>query len=347
MRKIVVLVLVLAVIPFALFAGGKQEVSADDGLTFGFAGWTPKAESHLAIEIGMKNYAEKLGIKLLVNYCDEDTQKQIGVIDNYITQNVDAIIIVPADSKAVGEVVKKADAAGIPCYSVDRGIEGPIQFTVMSDNFMAGAQAGEELVKGLKKIYNEPKGTILELLGDMTADIAHERRNGFHSTVDQYPNITVIEKPTKWDPVTAGEVTQDVLSSEDIDAIYYASDYTGAGVIPVIESTGNMKKVDTAGHIYTCGIDGTTIMFNYIREKKVASTVNQPLTDFGLIVQIAYEQIVEGKEYKAGDTIESDAFWSPAVIEDSEYGLNLLLSTIPVDASNVDNPAYWANQVSR
>src|SRR5918997_697339 len=49
-----------------------------------------------------------------------DAQKQFDDINNYIAQQVDAIVAVPFDSTAICSAVEAATEANIPFYTIDR-----------------------------------------------------------------------------------------------------------------------------------------------------------------------------------------------------------------------------------
>ncbi|WP_340188944.1 substrate-binding domain-containing protein [Escherichia coli] len=51
---------------------------------------------------------------------NQDLNKQLSDVEDFITKKVDAIIISPVDSKGVQAAIIKADKAGIPVITVDR-----------------------------------------------------------------------------------------------------------------------------------------------------------------------------------------------------------------------------------
>jgi len=95
---------------------------------------------------------EAHGYSVIVNDAETDVNEQSKHIDNYIAQNVTAIVINPADRIAIGPAVKKANEAGIPvftcdlqCVSEDAKIAGHIG----TDNLGGGRLAGEAMVEAL------------------------------------------------------------------------------------------------------------------------------------------------------------------------------------------------------
>ena len=72
------------------------------------------------------------------------------MISNFISQNVDALLINPVDSDAIVTSIKAANNANIPVILIDRGSNGgEVLTTVASDNVEAGKMAAEFITKQL------------------------------------------------------------------------------------------------------------------------------------------------------------------------------------------------------
>ncbi len=320
-------------------------LAQEEEITVGYAAPWLRDVGQVTIYQGMFDGALAMGWKVVTTNADGDVQKQINDIDNLISMGVDAIVSVPQDSAAIVPAVEKCNELGIPFFTIDRSaLGGETTLTVLSDNYLAGKQAGERMVELLTEKYGEPKGKVLELQGDLTQNVAQLRGAGFEDVLAQYPDIELIARPTKWDPTVGGDVTEDVLTSDpDLDGIYFHSEYTGTGVIPALERLGRLKPVGDAEHILVVGIDGTPEALDWIREGKMDATAAQPLYDFGIVAALYIKDVLGGKAIEAGVVEEEDALWSPAEVREGEYGMEILLATTLVDQSNVDDPRLWGN----
>ena len=69
---------------------------------------------------------------------------------------------------------------------------------------------------------------------------------------------------------------------------------------------------------------------------------SQPIPDFGIIVNYI-EMELNGETIAPGEVVEEGALWSPARIEESDVGLQMLLATTSVTPDNVDDPRLWGN----
>jgi len=213
----------------------------------------------------------------------------------------------------------------------------------MSNNYQAGQQGAQCVVDRLTEKYGEPTGVVLEITGDLGTNVAQLRGNGFNDEMANYPDIEVITQPTDWLPETGADVVQSTLAAEpELDAVYWHSDFTGAGVIPAMEEIGFLKPIGEEGHIYVCGIDGDPASLDRIRAGSQDATVNQPMLDFGVLAEFV-NKYLDGEELSTGTYEQDGAMWSPAEIEDTEYGLTMLLGTL-VTQENVEDPTLWGNQ---
>jgi ABC-type sugar transport system substrate-binding protein len=304
----------------------------------------------VAIKWGAEEGARKHNWKYVTMVADGDVTKQISQMEDLITMRVNAIELCPVDSTAIVPGVEAANKAGIPVFCIDRtAFGGKIVLTVESDNYLAGRQCGEALVKLLEKKYGKPKGFVMEMQGALGTDVARLRGAGFDDVITKYPDIELKQVPCEWDPATANRAVTDTWTArKQIDGIYWHSDYTGKGVISALEALGIKKPIDDPDHIFLVGIDATPDMLKEIREGYYDCDVSQPLTDFGVVAANFIERYLNGEKLTAGMRIEEpDALWSPAVVKEGKYGLEAFLTTTPVTKENVDDARLWGNWAAK
>lgn len=321
----------------------NEEEGAADQFTIGYA--APElSPGQQAILQGMTNYAEQKGWRVLTANADSDAGTQANQIEQFIEDRVDAIVTVPVDSQTICETIADAQEAGIPFYTIDRATIGcRINMTVLADNFLAGRQSGQALVDLLTERYGEPRGTILELQGDLRQNVGQLRGGGFHSVVDQYDNIEVISRETQWQADLVAEHAQEVLSSTEVDAIYMHSDCVMVPVVlPILEELGQRLARDNEAHVFIAGVDGCAETLQAIRDGFVDQASSQPLTDFGIIADWI-EREVDGQQIMVEEVVQEGASWSPAQVQEGDFGWQLLLPTTSVTVDNVDGENLWGN----
>lgn len=294
---------------------------------------------------GLVSNAAAKGWAVTTANANFSAEAQANQIESFIALGADAIVTVPVDSSAICATVAQARDAGIPFYTIDRGTIGcEVNMTIQSDNYLAGQQAAEEMVRLLTEKYGEPRGVVLELQGDLGQNVAILRGGGFNDVIDQYPDIEVIQVPTEWQAERFSLAVLDNFGArDDIDGIYMHSDCVGTTVVmAALEQIGQLFPRGEEGHIFLTGVDGCPEALQAIRDGYSDQASSQPIPDFGIIVRWI-EIELEGGEITEGEIVEEGALWSPAVIEKTDSGFVANLATTSVTPENADNPALWGN----
>lgn len=345
LRKTIAIAASTALLIGALGAVPVQ--AQDDGVVIGYA--APNMdEGQLVIQQALVEAAEAKGWEVLTTTSGGDAQEQLNNINDYIALGVDAIVTVPDDSAGVCVAAQAAKDADIPFYTIDRSPSGcEINMTVLSDNFLAGRQAGDAVVAYLTEKNGEASGTVLEITGDMGQNVAQLRGGGFQEAVTANEGIDLITKLGDWDSATGVDIVRDVVAAEDVDAIYYHSDcvYT-PGTIQVLEELGKLVPAGEEGHIFIASVDACLQGLDAIRAGYADHASNQPLPDFGKLMVPYIEQELNGQAVEEGEVVEEGTLWSPARIAVGDTGPQLFLSTTPVNSDNVDDERLWGNIVA-
>ncbi|MBN1933278.1 MAG: sugar ABC transporter substrate-binding protein [Anaerolineae bacterium] len=318
---------------------------AEGSLTIGYN--SPALDgAQIAIMDGLLDQAQEKGWQVITTNSNRDSQVQASQIAYMLDQGVRAVVVVPDDSHKICESVAQAREAGVLFYTIDRApLDCEVNMAVLSDNRMAGRQAGEAMVELLTERYGRPQGVVLEIQGDLNQNVALERGAGFHEIVDQYPDIQVISRPTQWQASEFARAVEEVLSVRPLlDGICLHSDCVGVpAILPILDQMGCKVPRSQAGHIFITGVDGCAETLQAIRDGYVDQTSSQPFPDMGIIVDwIALE--LEGKTIEPGLVMREGMSWSPASVEYSATGWQLLLATMSVTADNVADTRLWGNR---
>src|SRR6516225_5898375 len=193
--------------------------------------------------------AEKLGAKVSVQSADASEERQISQIENLISRGVDVIVIVPFNSKTLGNVVAEAKKAGIKVVSYDRLIlDADIDAYISFDN----EKVGELQAKG---VYDaQPKGNYFLLGGAPTDNNAKMLREGqlkvLKPAIDR-GDIKVVGQQwvPEWSASTALRIMEDALTANNnkIDAVVASNDGTAGGAIQALSAQGLAGKVAISG----------------------------------------------------------------------------------------------------
>jgi erythritol transport system substrate-binding protein len=236
--------------------------------------------------------AKALGYKTSVASHDDDPNKQSELIDAAISRKAKAIILDNAGADATIGPVRKAKAAGIPVFLIDREINatGIATAQIVSNNSQGAQLGAQEFVKALGE-----KGKYVELVGKESDTNAGVRSKGYTDVLSQYPGLKrVARQSANWDQQEAFNKMETILQrNRNIDGVIAGNDTMALGVVAALKSAGLTKKVKVVG------FDGSPDVISAIKKDQVQATVLQPAALIAeMAVQQADEFIKNGKASK-------------------------------------------------
>jgi len=246
--------------------------------------------------VGAQAHAEKRGdYELLAVGMQNETdfESQINAVNNFITQGVDAIVIAPADSRAMVRPLKRAMEAGITVVNFDVALDAEAKEKqgvnlafVGPDNRQGAKMAGDALALALGA---GAKVVIIE--GNPGADNANERRLGFEDAVAEY-NLNLVDSRTAyWETEEANTVFANMLTANpDIQGVMAANDSMAIGVVQALEAASR-------DDILVVGFDNVPAAKALVDEGKLLATIDQFGTDMAAnAIDLAIEVVKGGPE---------------------------------------------------
>jgi ribose transport system substrate-binding protein len=103
---------------------------------------------YISLAEAMTAEAKAENLRLEIAIANQDLNKQLADVEDFITKGVDVIIISPVDSTGVKSAITKAQKAGMKVITVDvpaKGVE--VISRVGTDNYTGGIKAGELMAK--------------------------------------------------------------------------------------------------------------------------------------------------------------------------------------------------------
>jgi len=196
---------------------------------------------------------------------------QIQLIEKLIADGVDALVVVPIDSKALVPVVVKAVQAGIKVINIDIRLdeellsESGVELTYVGpDNFTAAFQVGEVLTSQLK-----PGSKIILIEGLQVAENAQQRKAGFMKAIQQGGMDLVSSAPGDWETVKAAVAFLKLFAANpDTDAVMCCNDAMALGVIQVLLEKG------LDGIIPVVGFDNDAAVQDYLKSGVLLATID-------------------------------------------------------------------------
>lgn len=287
---------------------------AYDGSTTAKIAYMPPATEfnyYQAIGAGIENLAAELGVEtfMLAPQSGSDIEGQMGMIQDVLTQDVDAIILSTHDEFAAAPLVQQAVDSGIAVIIVNSDIPN---FPTPVHGVVGYSQRRGTYKEGMYIIGmfgGEAKVGVLEGLPGYHST---ERIGGYLDAFADFPGMEVVASlPTEWNVETGNTAMMDLLQANpEIEVVVTANDYISIGAARAAEALG---REDVA----IFGNDGDTTGLEDIAAGVWDATVN---TTPYLMGQVALNVAMDclNKGYPGGWTE------TPTVIVDSTNVLNYL-----------------------
>lgn len=229
-------------------SGEKAEeaktADAEGGLTFGITYWI-ESDFFKTVADSITEAAEAEGNTTVVVDAQQDSTKQLQIVEDFIAQDVDAVFLNPVDKDAIEPALQKLSEAGIPVINFDSAVGNLdlVDAYVATDNIQAGELCAEAMVKDF------PEGGKIAVLNYPANSACVDREEGFLKGIEG-KGFEVVETFDAEGTVEKGQtITSDILQAHpDLDAIFSINDQSGMGAYAACMTSG----ADVA--IY--GVDG-------------------------------------------------------------------------------------------
>lgn len=206
--------------------------------TIGVSIQNREAQFYQDMENGMKSQAAKYGYTLIFVDANRDNSKQQSQVEDFISKKVDAIVLTPYDSQAIGSAIVEANKANIPVFTADianTSKQGVVVSHIASDNVQGGAQAGKLMCQGLKNV-----GSIA-VIDEPEVTSVQDRVKGFRQAIAaNCKNVTIVQDvDAGGDRQKADSATGDILQShKDLKGIFGINDDSALGALTAVKAAG-------------------------------------------------------------------------------------------------------------
>ncbi len=206
---------------------------------------------------------------------EDDREQQVQVVEGFVTQQVNGIVLAPFDKNALVRPVEEAKRAGIPTVVIDSALESqdPISF-VASNNHRGGELAAHEMARLLNG-----KGRVLVLRYQEGVASTEQREQGFIFRMKSHPGIELVSSNQFAGATrdTAKSAAENLLNryGADIDGIFTPNESSTAGTLLALEDSGR------AGKIKFIGFDSSDTFVQAMRDRKLQGIVVQNPFEMG------------------------------------------------------------------
>ncbi|MDR2111401.1 MAG: D-ribose ABC transporter substrate-binding protein [Spirochaetaceae bacterium] len=290
-RCLLISVLLLASISLIFAGGGQQGGGQQAGakkliyvITPGWSNPYFKTEADFAAA-----KARELGYEAKAYDHGDDANLQSQYIDAAIADKAAAIILDNAGADITVAAVRKAKAAGIPTFLIDREINttGDAAAQIVANNYQGIQLVAQEFVR----LMNE-EGEYVELLGLESDNNAHVRDQGYHDIIDQYPRMKMVaQQAADWDQTKAKTIMETMLQAHpNIKGVICCNDTMAMGAMAALLAAGK-------GNVIVVGFDGSNDVRDSILRGEIKATGLQQMA------YIAEQAVIQADQYiRTGST---------------------------------------------
>ncbi len=277
MKKILIVMLVLVMVLGTFTACGGAKEPAAKGFTIGYASSNLNDTGQTFIADAATAYATENNITIDVQDAQEDVVKQQDQVKAMIEKGVNAILVVPVDTSAMGPITDAATAAKIPLVYVNRNPFGDATppagvYYIGSKEVVAGELQGDALIKLMGE-----KGGVAILMGKLDNEAAVKRTEGNKNVLSKYPGITILAEETgNWQRDQGMSLTENWLTAygTKLNAILANNDEMALGAVQALKAAGRAD-------VLVLGVDAIPDAKAAVADKSLAGTVLQDLAGQG------------------------------------------------------------------
>ncbi len=181
---------------------------------------------------------------------ETDIGEQVNLVEQAVAQGAKAIVIAPADSKALVPALHRAELQGVLIVNIDNRLDADVagqaglKAAFVGPDNRDGARRVGEVVAGKLKAGDEV--AIIE--GVTTAFNGQQRRAGFEDAMKAAGMTVVATQSAEWEMDKANAVAANLLTSHPkLRALLCGNDNMAIGAAAAVAAAGKSREVLVAG----------------------------------------------------------------------------------------------------
>ena len=251
MKKIIACLMAVLCVT-SLFAAKKKKVT-DGKIKIGIINNPPSESGYRAANVKdfESVFTAAKGYEVKTFYSLKNGE-QLNAASQFITEDVDYILLSAAATDGWEKVLKNAQKRGIKVFLFDRMINVRDKYyeaAVVSDM----AKEGDTAVAWLKA-QNLPEYKVVHIQGAMGSDAQIGRTGALDAEFKSGKMKKVVQQTATWDEAEAKKIVESVINSkEDFNVIYAENDGMAKGAVAALDEAGITHGVN--GKVVVMGFD--------------------------------------------------------------------------------------------
>lgn len=312
------------------------------GLTYGFVSKTTADPMFVGTYKGFEEACKELGIECVYRGTDDaSAEKEIEIINQFISQGVDGIAVIAADEDALQPVLKQAMDAGINVVTVDSATNADSR--ELHVDFADPVEMGRGMFRSAAKACNS-EGQITILNGDPRVSLFADFETGIFAEYEENPDLY-----GKIDLVKEVAYGYDLPDQSTTEAQALIKNYPDTDVIicPTTVAILAAAKIIQDGNldIKVTGIGLPSEMVSYYDNGICEEMWLWDIYEYGYLTAYSLTALVNGEITGAvGDTVEAGKLGSYTVeTREVDGGTMIMMGDgLVFDSSNIKE---WSDKL--
>ncbi|MDI1463521.1 substrate-binding domain-containing protein [Catellatospora sp. KI3] len=277
----------------------------DDKIVVGFSVYDMQYEFFQKMEKGTREAATAKGWEFKLHDEKSDENEMVTGAQALIDQGVDVLIISPFKPSALGPIIAKAKAKGVPVIVDDIGGGGaPYDAIVISDNAGGGKLAAEYMAKQIAANGKTSKN-VASITCEPSAVYAARRNAGFKEAIEAAGFKVVAELSGNSKAEEGYKVMKDIMAKNpDVAGVFSCNDPMGVAAANAVKDAGKNPVTD----IVTVGFNADPEALTAIKGGGLAATVAQDPTAMGALTVKLAGQALNKEAITFGNAAEREVF---------------------------------------
>lgn len=243
---------------------------------------------------------KEVGAECEIQVANGDDAVQTKQCDNFLTKNVDVLIVAPHNGQIAASIVEAAHRQNVPVISYDRLIRNSDV-----DLYVAHQVVKIGQMQAQYALDHAPKGNYVLIGGSQTDNnailLVEGQMSVLQPAVDR-GDIKIVTKQyaREWLASEALRITEDALTknNNDIQAIIASNDGTAGGAISALPP-------QLIGKVLVTGQDAALDAVQRIVEGKQTMTIYKPIQPLAFSAVDAAVKLARGEKVETKDTVNN------------------------------------------
>lgn|SRR5512140_439907 len=209
---------------------------------------------------GMRDAARTNGIELLEANSAQKPDREIQLVNTYIANNVDAIVISPLSTVSSVSALARAHEKNIAVVTFNTTIveDFPASF-VESDQTDLGASTGRAASEYIERNLGGKARVAIIAFMSQAKEVSVQRTDGFKREIARLPGAKIVAEQDAWMPEQAVKKVNDILTANPgVNVIWAANEGGTTGAVMAVKNSGK------AGRVVVFGTDTDEQLANFL-----------------------------------------------------------------------------------